>query len=333
MHALKPFSDNSNMFHLGVNLYWLYFFLFQFYIFSCSLYDEWFFCCNLDISYYVIRFCLCKLSVVAAFPWVFFQEKEDCFSLLLDGPLTVRWEVPLLSGGIGHFFLPGVASWHWGTSVCLAMGRALPPRTMTQGKGRSNVVLAAGWGGSPACTIPSNTHRSPGSRACYWSRWNEGQLPAWPTAVPSREGWAPVTASGRQNAATCLVLAGVNRGGATAVSVTLGSSREVIVSKISVSLSCPFLCPLSRRRGCYWGYFCLYPLAFSVPNLGHLKQKRNARTHHRVLLWPPRSPVDLLPFLYLRSLMLAFYNVQGVPPQPSWGRRAPCSFEGPQHSL
>ncbi|XP_055260583.1 glycine receptor subunit beta [Moschus berezovskii] len=57
--------------------------------------------------------------------------------------------------------------------------------------------------------------------------WNEGQLHAWPPAVPSREGWAPVTASGRQDAATCLVLAGVDRGGATAVPVMLGSSREV----------------------------------------------------------------------------------------------------------
>lgn len=189
-------------------------------------------------------------------------------------------------------------------------------------------------GGEAALPPPSPpTPTAPqGAGPCYWSRWNEGQLPAWPTAVPSREGWAPVTASGRQDAATCLVLAGVNRGGATAVSVMLGSSREVIVWKISVSLSCPFLCPLSRRRG-YWGYFCLYPLAFSVPNLGHLKQKRNARTHHRVLPWPPRSPVDLLPFLHLHSLMLAFYNVQGVPPQPSWEQKGPMFFRGPSAFL
>ena len=259
-------------------------------------------------------------------------RRKTAVSLLPDGPLTVRWGLPLLPGGIGHLFFP---VWPPDTGV---LPYALPwgePCFLGQWpRGRGEAMWFLLLGGEAALPAPSPpTPIAPQEAGpCYWSRWNEGQLPAWAPTVPSREGWAPVTASGRQDAATCLVLAGVDRGGATAVSVMTGSSREIIVWRVSVFLSCPFLCPLSKRRGCYWGYFCLHPLAFSVPNLGHLKWKRNARTYHHVLPWPPRSPVDLLPFLHLHSLMFAFSKVQGVPSQPSWEQKGPTFFRGPSAS-
>lgn len=193
------------------------------------MYDEWFFCLQLGhFILYVIRFCIFVNFLLLLPSLGVLQEKEDCFSLLLYGPLTVGWGSPCAAWWHSASFLPGVASWHWGTSVCLAMGRALPPRTMTQGKGKQ--CGACCWVGEAALPPPSPpTPTAPqGAGRCYWSRWNEGQLllgPLLPSTLQETAGHLSQHLEGRMLLPATLVLAGVNRGGATAVSVMLGSSR------------------------------------------------------------------------------------------------------------